>query len=347
MGLIAFSNISRNNNHHNSVPPENTHHQSSPRGSLASSNTPSPRSEREKSDLFVLWSDLRNIRARSMFVEAPVAAGLPDHSPPVVRSKRPGHRPQSTCIEPRRKTSQPEPFVQQELPLLESCSRSSSSSALHPVSIAAINRSAAQGSSGGHRNGSTSMSMDHVSADVRQKRERRSHSTSSLGRVEASSSVVGGGGEGFQLEKLPVAVAEDESKDDGVFGSVGSNSTAQGGIPANDSERTLRASPDSPDNEQQSTEQSSELTGASRIFIETAGSECSSYWAKTQRDLINLRTLSQYKWFHGMISRTDASELVLVNGENGSGQYLLRQSESREGDFVLTFNYHNRAKVSC
>ena len=56
--------------------------------------------------------------------------------------------------------------------------------------------------------------------------------------------------------------------------------------------------------------------------------------------------LRQYPWFHGMISRMDAALLVTQNGDNGTGEFLIRQSESRAGDLVLSFNYHGRAKVT-
>lgn len=97
-------------------------------------------------------------------------------------------------------------------------------------------------------------------------------------------------------------------------------------------------------------------TGGNPIYIETT--ETGGYnqpvrythhpyesWATNQQDVENLRKLSEYPWFHGMISRANASQLVVGLGEDGTGQFLVRQSESREGDFVLTFNYHNRAKV--
>ena len=67
-------------------------------------------------------------------------------------------------------------------------------------------------------------------------------------------------------------------------------------------------------------------------------------WAVTQQDAENLRQLVRFHWFHGMVSRANATQLVLADGEAGSGRYLVRQSESREGEFVLTFNYRGRAK---
>ena len=80
--------------------------------------------------------------------------------------------------------------------------------------------------------------------------------------------------------------------------------------------------------------------------VEVHTSHPYEYWATNRQDIANLRELSQFPWFHGMISRENATQLVLANHEAGSGQYLVRQSESREGDFVLTFNYRSRAKVS-
>ena len=98
-------------------------------------------------------------------------------------------------------------------------------------------------------------------------------------------------------------------------------------------------------------------TSSIPLYIETSGNGVADLqlpsftrhpyqsWATNSTDLENLRTLSQHPWFHGLISRANATLLVLGNGHSGSGQYLVRQSESREGDFVLTFNCRNRAKV--
>ncbi len=338
----------------------------------------------------------RNTRPRSVSYSSNAS---PDHSDPGAGGVSHQTKLSQSCVDATEVPISPSVF--HDVPTfgsLENCSASSSSSALHPVSLAAIQQRS-KGASGSGRNGLPSPLLPPDSSqrfanglDVPSRFRRKiSAPVGPLHLAGESSRQVETDLE-HQRDKYPSAdgvnptgllgadlrldtiSGHNRSHSDGTGQTSGGNDSHSAGgrgeieihprrrfVTESESTDPRQDTPPTPYSPGSSSSDSDMgrtriVATGNPIYVETTGEEGYNQpvththhpyesWATNQQDVENLRGLSQYPWFHGMISRANASQLVLESGEEGTGQFLVRQSESREGDFVLTFNYHNRAKV--